>query len=224
MSRLAACPKCRNQFTLPELAGPATIACPFCQAHITIKVKAAVPPPAMVVQPAMAVARAMPVDDEDDEEDEEEDPRPRKKKKKKKGVSSASNETGMKIAIVGGILLMTLLAIVFAFWWFMRGDGKPKVIMPSELQQSKNGMRMQPEDDGEAYAEASGNEKFELAERLITNKDLYQSFVPTIILPGLQTTRLDDRLESLPSDVLNRVKNATVYIETERDDGGGTES
>jgi flagellar basal body-associated protein FliL len=83
----------------------------------------------MVIQPQMAVARAMPVDEEEEDEYEEEEHRP-KKKKKKKGVSTAANETGMKIAIVGGILLLTLLSIVFAFWWFMRGDGKPNIIVP----------------------------------------------------------------------------------------------
>jgi S1-C subfamily serine protease len=224
MSRLAACPKCRNQFSLPELAGPATIACPFCQAHITIKVKAAAPPPAMVVQPAMAVARAMPADDEDEEEEEEEEsPRPKKKKKKKKGaVSSGTNETGMKVAIVGGILLLTLLSIVFAFWWFMKGDGSPKVIMPSDLQnrsQSRNS-----NEEGEEVAEASGTEKFEISEKKIVNQDFFRSYNPTANLPGLQYNKIDDKTESLASDILNRVKQATVYIQTERDDGGGTGS
>lgn len=220
MSRLAACPKCRNQFTLPELSGPATIACPFCQAHITIKVKQAAPPPAMVVQPQMAVARAMPVDDEDDED--EEDYRP-KKKKKKKGVSSAANETGMKIAIVGGILLLTLLSIVFAFWWFMRGDGKPNIITPPKVN-DKFGQVVDPDDEGPQIAEATGSEKFEIPVKTLMNQDFTQSYHPTSKLPGLDFSTVKDNAESLPADVLNKVKQATVYIHTESARGGGTGS
>jgi hypothetical protein len=207
---------------LPELTGPATIACPFCQAHITIKVKQAAPPPAMVVQPQMAVARAMPVDDEDDEdEDEDEDYRP-KKKKKKKGVSTAANETGMKVAIVGGILLLTLLSIVFAFWWFMRGDGKPNIIIPSKIN-DKLGQITDP-DDGPELADATGSEKFEIPDKQLINQEFTRTFNPTSKLPGLEFSSVKDNAESLPSDVLNKVKNATVFIKTESARGGGTGS
>ncbi len=222
MSRLAACPKCRNQFTLPELTGPATIACPFCQAHITIKVKAAAPPPAMVVQPAMAVARAMPVDDDEDEE-EEEDRRPRKKKKKKGGNAAAANETGMKVAIVGGILLLTLLSIVFAFWWFMKGDGKDKIIAPPKVVDKFNASNDAPQ-DGSDLADVSGSEKFEIPDKAMIHQELTRSYNPSSKLPGLQFNSVNEKTEALASDVLDKVKKATVFIQTESERGGGTGS
>lgn len=227
MSRLAACPKCRNQFTLPELSGPATIACPFCGAHINIKVKGpAVPPPAMVVQPAMAVARAMPVDDDDDEEEEEEEEVRPKKKKKKKGKASASantggSETGMKIAIVGGILLLTLISIVFAFWWFLKGDNTPKIILPNQTFPANSAL--DPDGD-EEVAEATGAEKFEIPDKNLVHSDLFRSIHPNGNLPGLQTDTIKESNDSLGAKVLDRVKGATVYIETTSDDGGGTGS
>lgn len=229
MARLAACPKCRNQFSLPELTGPATIACPFCGAHINIKVKgmappvAQPPPPAMMVQPAMAVARAMPVDDDEDDDDEEEE-RPRKKKKKKKGakaVQSGSNEVGMKIAIVGGILLLTLLSIVFAFWWFLKGDSRPNIIIPTNTAPFSGVNRNLDEDD---LAEATGTEKFEIADKALVHQELLTTFNPQTNLPGLQKDSVKENGDTLADAVLNRVKQATVYIETEAEDGGGTGS
>lgn len=222
MARLAACPKCRNQFSLPELAGPATIACPFCGAHITLKVKAAAPPPpAVMVQPAMAVARAMPVDE--DEDDDEED-KPRKKKKKK--VSSSANETGMKIAIVGGILLLTLLSIVFAFWWFLRGDGKPNIIFDTPVKRAANINPGRQNDAEEAVEEkeASSSEKFELADSALIQTELFKSFVPTLKLPGLQNNSLTNKGDTLSDEVLKKVKLTTVYIETESERGKGSGS
>ena len=133
MSRLATCPKCRNQFTLPALTGPATIACPFCAAHITIKMKQAVPPPAMVVQPAVVVAQELP--DEDDYEEEEERPRKKtqKKKKKKKKLDfddiDASDENWLKAAILIGILLVTVVSVVVVFVPpFWQHKNKPNVV------------------------------------------------------------------------------------------------
>ncbi|MFT3878704.1 MAG: hypothetical protein QM703_03475 [Gemmatales bacterium] len=140
MSRLAACPKCRNQFSLPALTGPATIACPFCGAHITIKMKQTAPPPAMVVQPAMAVAQAMPAEDEyEDEEEEEERPRKKKNKnkkgKKKKSVlaeETPADENWLKASILIGILLITVVSVVLVFVipiWQHRSQ--PNIIKPS---------------------------------------------------------------------------------------------
>jgi len=139
MSRLATCPKCRNQFSLPALTGPATLACPFCGAHISIKVKQAAPPPALIVQPAMAVAKAMPAQDDDDFEEEQERPKKLKKKgKKKKKVvfdDSPSDENWLKASILIGVFLLTVIAVVFAFWWFIySGKSGPKVVMPTELK------------------------------------------------------------------------------------------
>jgi hypothetical protein len=89
----------------------------------------------MAAQP-MSVGRAMPVEDDDYEEQA---PRQKKKGKlkgkKKQAVSDGGggSETGMKIAIVAGVFLLTICAIVFAFWWFLRDDGTPKIIPPKEI-------------------------------------------------------------------------------------------
>lgn len=73
----------------------------------------------MVVQPAMAVAQAMPVDDDyDDEEEEEERPKKKTKKKKKKVIveeSTASDENWLKASILIGILLITVVTVVLVF-------------------------------------------------------------------------------------------------------------
>jgi DNA-directed RNA polymerase subunit RPC12/RpoP len=137
MARLATCPKCRNQFTLPELSGPATIACPFCGAHITIKMKQTVPPPAMVVQPTMIAAQAI-TDDEDDYEEEEQPRKKTKKKKKKKKKKLAlddidsTDENWLKAAILLGILLITVVSVVLVFvvpiW---QHKSKPNILQPT---------------------------------------------------------------------------------------------
>jgi DNA-directed RNA polymerase subunit RPC12/RpoP len=138
MSRLATCPKCRNQFGLPELTGPATIACPFCAAHINIKIRQTVPPPAMVVQPAVAMTQVMP--EEDDDEEEEERPRKKKKqnKKKKKKVvydDEPGDENWLKASILMGVFLVAVIALVGAFVWFIySAKSGPAVIMPTALK------------------------------------------------------------------------------------------
>ena len=87
----------------------------------------------MIVQPAVAMAQAMPA------EDEYEDERPRKKKKKKKKQKSMDfddsnppDETWMKISILVGIVLITVIAIVGAFAWYIyAGKSAPAVIAPT---------------------------------------------------------------------------------------------
>lgn len=139
MARVAACPKCHKQFSLPPLKGPATIACPFCQAHITIRVRsAAAVGTAKVGQQTMVATRAMaPQTTKVPAPQQQTKAPPGKKKKKKKGVKSSEggggggSELGVKIAIVGGILLLTIVCLVVAFWYFMSDSG-PKIVVPKE--------------------------------------------------------------------------------------------
>lgn len=139
MARVAACPKCRKQFSLPPVKGPATIACPFCQAHITIRVRsAAAVGAAKAGQQTMVATRTMapPTTKVTPQPQQSKGP-PGKKKKKKKGNKSSDgdggggSETGVKIAIVGGILLLTIVCLVIAFWYFM-SDTRPKFDIPKE--------------------------------------------------------------------------------------------
>lgn len=139
MARVAACPKCRKQFSLPPVTGPATIACPFCQAHITIRVRsAAAVGAAKAGQQTMVATRAMapPTTNVTPQPQQSKGP-PGKKKKKKKGSKSSEggggggSEIGVKIAVVGGILLLTIVCLVVAFWYFMSDSG-PKIIVPKE--------------------------------------------------------------------------------------------
>ena len=91
----------------------------------------------MIVQPAVAMAQAMP------DEDEYEDERPRKKKKKKKKQKSMDfddsnppDETWMKISILVGIVLITVIAIVGAFAWYIYSyKSGQNIIVPTEMEQ-----------------------------------------------------------------------------------------
>lgn len=174
----------------------------------------------------MAVARAMPVDDDDDEDEEEEAPRPKKKgkKKAKKFTSSAANETGMKLAIVGGIFLLTVLAIVFALWWFVFShNSKPSIELPTELQKAPGKVSNTPDPDS-GLPDATVSDRFALTDKALINGDLMKSFSPTTNLPGLQRDRVKENLTSLSSEVLSKVKKATVFIETESERGRGSGS
>ena len=76
----------------------------------------------MVVQSAAAVTQAMPVDEEDFEEERE---RPRKKKKGNKNKKAKkkvlldedieSDENWLKASILTGILVITIISVVFVF-------------------------------------------------------------------------------------------------------------
>lgn len=181
----------------------------------------------MIVQPATAVARAMPVEDDDDDEDDYEEVRP-KKKKKKKGtpVSSAANETWMKIAILAGILLITILSIVGVLWWTVFSyKSKPDIVKPTSSTGVPEGSdnRGTVEDDN-LIAEAMGDEKFEIPDKQLIHQDFIQSFQPATNLPGLQKNAVKEAGDSLSLPVLERVKKATVYIETESERGSSTGS
>lgn len=97
----------------------------------------------MIVQPAVAMAQAMP---DDDYEDEEERPKKKKKKKKKKSMdfddSTPSDENWMKAAILIGVFLITIVAVVGAFAWYIYSyKSAPQQIMPSELEQKMKNER-----------------------------------------------------------------------------------
>ena len=92
----------------------------------------------MIVQPAVAMARAMPEDD--DYEEEEERPKKKKKKKKKKqaGFDDANppDETWMKISILVGVFLITVIAVVGAFAWYIYSyKSGQNIVIPSEVEQ-----------------------------------------------------------------------------------------
>lgn len=88
----------------------------------------------MVVQPAMVVAPAMPVEEEEYEEDE----RPKKKKgnknkklKKKANLeeSSESDENWLKASILIGIFVITIVSIVIVFVMpFWQFKSKPVIL------------------------------------------------------------------------------------------------
>lgn len=218
MSRLAACPKCRNQFSLPELVGPATIACPFCQALISLTMKPSTNPVVMVAPAAKAVVRV--VDEDDDDDDDQEEPVRRRGRKGQRGKKQAPASLGKKIAIVAGILLATLLCIAGVLWSVMSDDKKP----PVQLVAQGNRQQFQNNDasDEEETPEAKASEKFEIADKALIQSDLYQSFTPTTHLPGLEVSTVKEGVETLPTALMNRVKQSTVYIETEAEQGGGS--
>jgi S1-C subfamily serine protease len=220
MSRLAACPKCSNQFSLPELAGPATIACPFCKALISLTMKPSAAPVVMVTPAVKAVARAVEEDEEDDDDQDEPVRRRGRKGQRRKKQEPAS--LGKKIGIVAAILLVTGLCIGGVLWSVMSDDKKPPVqhVAQGNRQQFQNS----DASDEEETPEAKASEKFEIPDKALTQSDFYQSFTPTSHLPGLEVNTVKDGIETLPADLLNRVKQCTVYIETEAEQGGGTGS
>ncbi len=76
------------------------------------------------------------------EEDDYEDERPKKKKKKKKQKnmdfddSNPPDETWMKISILVGVVLITVIAIVGAFAWYIYSyKSSQNIVMPTELEQ-----------------------------------------------------------------------------------------
>lgn len=217
MSRLAACPKCRNQFTLPELAGPATVACPFCKALITLTAKPAAAPVVMTVPTVKSLPRAV----RDDDDDDDDQPVRSKGRKGKRSRQNAPSSTGKKIAIMAGILVMTMLCIGGVLWWALSEDTKQVV---RQFPTPEKRQIQQDNDDDAEVAEAVGSEKFEIPDKALIQSDFYQSFMPNSNLPGLEKNNIKDGHESLASDVLKRVKDNTVYVETERDGGGGTGS
>ena len=113
----------------------------------------------MVVQPAKAIARAMPVEDDEDYEEE----RPRKKKKKVSTKAPAgSSDIGMKAAIIGGILLLTLVSIVFAFWWFLKGDNRPNFTPPPKPTETQSRLINREDLDEAVFAEVIDTEMFKI--------------------------------------------------------------
>ena len=115
---------------------------------------------------------------------------------------------GQKIAIVGSILLVTLLCIAGVLWSVMSDDKKPPV---QNAVAQANRQRFQNNDasDEEETAEAKASEKFEIPDKALIQSDLYQSFTPTSHLPGLEVNTVKEGLETLPADLLNRVKQCT---------------
>ncbi|MFT3878392.1 MAG: trypsin-like peptidase domain-containing protein [Gemmatales bacterium] len=214
MSRLAACPTCRNQFTLPELTGPATISCPFCKTLISLTVKSAAAPVVMTVPTVKSPARAARDDDDDDQ------PRRSRGKSGQRSKKKAPASTGKKIGIMVGILLLTCVCIGGVLWWALTDDKKQAASQGYRSIPERRQNTTEREDESEP-AEATGSEKFEIADKALTQSDLYQSFVPVSNLPGLEKNSVKDGNESLGADLLKRVKQNTVYIETERDGGGG---
>ena len=217
MSRLAACPKCRNQFSLPELAGPATIACPFCKSLISLTMKPSTNPVVMVAPAAKAVVRA--VDEDEDDDDDQDEPVRRRGRKGQRGKKQAPSSLGKKIAIVATILVVTLLCIGGVLWSVMSDDKKP---LANNAMAQANRQRFQNTDasDEEETPEAKASEKFEIADKALIQSDLYQSFIPTTHLPGLEVSTVKEGVETLPTALMNRVKQSTVYIETEAEQGG----
>lgn len=216
MSRLAACPNCRNQFTLPELTGPATILCPFCKMQISLTAKPTAGPVVMTVPTVKSPARAVRDDDDDDQP-----VRSRGKKKGQRSKKEASSSTGKKIGIMAGIFLLTAACIGGVLWWALADDKKSTVRQYAPVQERR---QVQESDSEEEIAEATSSEKFEIPDKALIQSDFYQSFVPDITLPGLDKNSVKDGNEALAADILKKVKQNTVYIETERDGGGGTGS
>ncbi|HQR06010.1 MAG TPA: trypsin-like peptidase domain-containing protein [Gemmatales bacterium] len=154
-----------------------------------------------------------------DDDDDEDQPVRSKGRRAKRSRKNAPASTGMKIAIIAGVLFLTTLCIGGVVWWAMPEEPKPAVIRIPPL-----GSRQNQQDNVEdiEIVEATGSEKFEIPDKALIQSDLYQSFVPGSNLPGLEKNLIKDGNESLTADVLNRVKQNTVYIETERDGGGGS--
>lgn len=226
MAKLATCPHCEKQFSLPAVEGTATIACPFCQAHITLKSRPVAPPAAAVVSKEAPQA-VISVDDDDDYED-----RPRRKKRKPQKDNS---ETGMKIVIVVGLLLLTAGAIGAIFWYMLsQGKGGNNIEMPQgakNFPQPPNNNRGGGGGEGgggDADGEAPGDDdedkwdKYDpsqLATKKIDDKEMQQNnlfsrFVPETPLPGLIKTPVANRnTETLSPELLKRLKHSTVFVD-----------
>ena len=84
----------------------------------------------------MAVAHAMPEEVEDYEEDEQPKKQIKKKKKKKKVVMDGSpdDENWLKASILMGIFVMTIIAVVAAFaYYIFAGKSGPAVVVPTQI-------------------------------------------------------------------------------------------
>lgn len=98
----------------------------------------------MVVQPSMAVAQALPADEEEVEEEQE---RPRKKKGNKKKKSkkkvlledgSESDENWLKAFILTGILVITIISVVIVFvkpFWTFKST--PTSVAPTDVPRGR---------------------------------------------------------------------------------------
>lgn len=218
MSRLAACPTCRNQFSLPELTGPATVACPFCKSLISLTGKSVVAPVVRVAPAVKTMPRAL-----RDEDDESERPVRSRVKKEKRSEKNATSSNTKKFAIAGSILLLTALCIGGVLWWALSDEPRQNARQLSPVPGKRPGQEYREEEEVE-MAEPTNQEKFEISDKALIQSDFYQSFVPVSHLPGLDKNSIKDGHEALTADVLKRVKQNTVYIETEREGGKGSGS